>query len=65
MILGSEYKAHIQLQMMQRQISLWLNSLDTNPDLLKVLDSSSRSQISYMMSMLKDHLSEHSLRILS
>ena len=65
MILGSEYKAHIQLQMMQRQISLWLNSLDTNPDLLKTLDSNSRGQISYMMAMLKDHLSEHALRILS
>ena len=65
MILGSEYKAHIQLQMMQRQIGLWLNSLDTNPDLLKTLDSNSRGQISYMMAMLKDHLNAHALKIIS
>lgn len=65
MVIGSEFRASTQLQMMQRQISLWLNTLDTNADLLKTLDSNDRSQLLYAMNILRDHLQAYSLKIIS
>lgn len=65
MIIGSEVRAHNQLKMMSQQITLWLNAMDQNVDLLKALNKDDRWQLSYMMNLLKDHLNEYSLRIIS
>ena len=65
MILGSEFRAGTQLQMMQRQISLWKNQLDQNVDLIKVLDANDRRQLDYILSIVKDHLAALSMRIVS
>ena len=65
MILGSEFRAGTQLQMMQRQISLWKNQLDQNVDLIKVLDANDRYQLDYILSIVKDHLAALSMRIVS
>lgn len=65
MVIGSEVRASNQLKMMGQQISLWLNTLDTNPDLLKALGNNDRSQISYMLNVLKDNLAAFSLKVIS
>ena len=65
MVIGSEVRASTQLQMMQRQISLWKNQLDQNVDLLKTLNADDRCQLNYMLNVVEDHLAALSMRIVS